>query len=86
MSLLRRLLTEAGRRAAQNPELRRAAARAAGEVYGKVAPKVENAGRHVVETAREASSEGGFTDDPLGYARRFRDRLLPPDDDRGDGR
>ncbi len=40
MSLLRRLLIEAGRRAAQNPELRRGAARIAGEVYGAVAPKI----------------------------------------------
>ncbi|EDP65917.1 hypothetical protein BAL199_03794 [alpha proteobacterium BAL199] len=82
MSLLRRLLLEAGRRAAQNPELRRGAARIAGEVYGKVAPKIENAGRHVVETARQTSSEVRATDDPLGFARRFRDRLLPPEDDR----
>lgn len=81
MSLLRRLLMEAGRRAAQNPELRRGAARIAGEVYGKVAPTVENAGRHVVETARRTSAEGRVTDDPLGFARRFRDKLLPPEDD-----
>lgn len=80
MSLLRRLLMEAGRRAAQNPELRRGAARIAGEVYGKVAPTVENAGRHVVETARRTASEGRVTDDPIGFARRFRDKLLPPED------
>ena len=82
MSLLRRLLIEAGRRAAQNPELRRGAARIAGEVYGAVAPKIENAGRHVVETAREASTEVRPGEDPLGFARRFRDRLLPPADDK----
>lgn len=80
MSLLRRLLMEAGRRAAQNPELRRSAARVAGELYGKVAPTLESAGRHVVETARETSAEIRPGDDPLGFARRFRDRLLPPDD------
>lgn len=83
MSLLRRLLLEAGRRAAQDPEVRRTAARVAGEVYGKVAPKVESAGRHVVETARETAAEGRFADDPVGFARRFRDRLLPPEDGRG---
>lgn len=82
MSLLRRLLLEAGRRAAQNPEVRRNAARAVGEVYGKVAPKIENAGRHVLETARETSAEVRPSKDPLGFARRFRDRLLPPEDDR----
>ncbi|GHD61508.1 hypothetical protein GCM10017083_48930 [Thalassobaculum fulvum] len=82
MSLLRRLIFEAGRRAAQNPEVRRTAARVAGEVYGKVAPRVENAGRHVLESARETSAEGRLTDDPIGFARRFRDRLLPPEDDR----
>lgn len=80
MSLLRRLLMEAGRRAAENPELRRNVARVAGELYGKVAPKIENAGRHVVETARETSAEVRPADDPLGFARRFRDRLLPPED------
>lgn len=82
MSILRRLLLEAGRRAAANPEVRRTAARVAGEMYGKVAPKVENAGRHVAESARETAAEGRFTDDPVGFARRFRNRLLPPGDDR----
>lgn len=81
MSILSRLLLEAGRRAAQNPELRRTAARVAGEMYGKVAPKVENAGRHVLESARETVAEGRLADDPLGFARRLRDRLLPPEDD-----
>lgn len=82
MSILRRLLFEAGRRAAQNPEVRRTAARVAGEVYGKVAPRVENAGRHVLESTRETAAEGRLSDDPLGFARRLRSRLLPPEDDR----
>lgn len=81
MTILRRLLLEAGRRAAQDPEVRRKAARMAGEVYGRLAPKVENAGRHVLESARETSAEGRFSDDPLGFARRLRSRLLPPSDD-----
>lgn len=82
MSLFGRLITEAARRAAQDPRIRAKAVEVAGEAARIVRPKLENAGRHIVETARETSGDGSFTDDPLGYARRFRDRLLPPDDDR----
>jgi len=81
MSLLTRMLAEAARRAAQDPRVRREAARIAGEAYGKVRPTLENAGRHVVESVRETASEVRPADDPLGFARRFRDRLLPPEDD-----
>ena len=82
MSLLTRLVAEAARRAAQDPRVRAKAAEVAGEAARRARPKIENAGRHIIETAREASTDGHFTDDPLGYARRFRDKLLPPDDDR----
>lgn len=82
MSLIRRLLMEGARRAASDPEIRRRAAQVAGEAYGKVRPKLENAGRHLAETARETAGEVKPGDDPIGFARRFRQRLLPPDDDR----
>ena len=82
MSLLTRLVTEAARRAAQDPRLRAKAAEVVGEAARRARPAVENAGRHVMETARETSDGGRFADDPLGYARRFRDKLLPPEDDR----
>lgn len=80
MSLIGRLAREAMRRAAADPRLRAKAAEFADEAVRRARPKVENAGRHIIETARETSSGGSFADDPLGYARRFRDKLLPPDD------
>lgn len=82
MSLLTRLLTEAARRAAQDPRVRAKATEVAAEAARRARPKIENAGRHIVETARETSTDGSFADDPIGYARRFRDKLLPPEDDR----
>lgn len=82
MSLLTRLMTEAARRAAQDPRVRAKATEIASEAARRARPTIENAGRHIVETARDASADGSFSDDPLGYARRFRDKLLPPEDDR----
>ncbi|SDF39778.1 MULTISPECIES: hypothetical protein [Thalassobaculum] len=82
MSLFARLAREAVRRAASDPRLRAKAAEIAGEAARRARPTVENAGRHIVETARETSSSGSFADDPIGYARRFRAKLLPPEDDR----
>ncbi|MDF1794187.1 MAG: hypothetical protein P1U88_19900 [Thalassobaculaceae bacterium] len=82
MSLLSRLVTEAARRVAQDPRLRAKAAEVAGEAARRARPKIENAGRHIAETARETADGGRFADDPLGYALRFRDKLLPPDNDR----
>lgn len=85
MSLLTRLVAEAARRAAQDPRVRSKAAELAGEAARRARPAVENAGRHIIETARETSTDGRFADDPLGYARRFRAKLLPPDDKDGRG-
>jgi len=82
MSLLTRLVAEAARRAAQDPRVRAKAQEVATEAARRARPKIENAGRHILETARETSDGGHFTDDPIGYARRFRDKLLPPEDDR----
>lgn len=82
MSLLSRLLSEAARRVAQDPRVRAKAAEVAAEAARRARPTLENAGRHIVETARETASKGSFSDDPLGYALRFRNRLLPPEDER----
>lgn len=76
----RRLLMLAARRLAENPEVRAKAAEAAGTAYRKAAPKVENASRHVAETFREARAEADPLDDPVGFAKRFRKRLLPPEE------
>ena len=80
MSLFVRLAREAVRRAAQDPRVRAKATQIAGEAVRRARPMVENAGRHLAETARETSTGGRFADDPMGYAKRFRNRLLPPED------
>ncbi|MFX4223960.1 MAG: hypothetical protein ACMVO3_25175 [Thalassobaculum sp.] len=82
MSLLTRLVAEAARRAAQDPRLRAKAAELAGEAARRARPTVENAGRHIVETAREHRVRDVSQTITLGYARRFRAKLLPPDDGR----
>ena len=76
----RRLLLMAARRLAQDPRVRQKAAETAEAAWSTTAPKVENAGRHVAETFRETREELDPLDDPLGFARRFRARLLPPDE------
>lgn len=78
--IVRRLLMEAARRLAQNPEVRQKATDAAGTAYRAAAPKVENAGRHISESFRETTGEGSVMDDPVGFAKRFKKRLLPPED------
>jgi hypothetical protein len=82
MSLITRMLAEAARRVAQDPQIRAKATEVAEEAVRVARPKVENASRHIIETARETSVDGSFTDDPIGYAKRFRNRLLPPEDER----
>ena len=77
--LAKRLMIEAARRMAQNPEVRRIASEAAEAAYRKAAPKVGNAGRHVAETFRETSADGSPLADPVGFAKRFRQRLMPPE-------
>jgi hypothetical protein len=78
--LVRKLLFEAARRLAQNPEIRQKATDAASTAYRHAAPKVENAGRHISESFRETAGEGSVLDDPVGFAKRFKKRLLPPED------
>ena len=76
---MRRLVLGAARRLAADPEIRRKAAVVAGTAYRKAAPKLENAGRHVAESLKETTAEGSALDDPLGFAKRFHKRLLPPE-------
>ncbi len=78
--VIRKLLFEAARRLAQNPEVRQKVGEVADNAYQKAAPKVENAGRHISESFKEAASEGGIVDDPLDFAKRFKNKLLPPED------
>ncbi len=75
----RRLLMLAARRLAEDPRVRQKAAETAEAAWNSTAPKVENAGRHVAETFRETREEVDLLDDPVGFARRFRSRLLPPE-------
>ena len=78
--IIRKLLFHAARRLAQNPEIRQKVGEAADNAYQKAAPKVENAGRHISESFKETTREGGIVDDPLGFAKRFKNKLLPPED------
>ena len=80
MSLIGRLMMEAARRAAANPEVREKAARVAEEAYRVAKPKVENVGRHIAESFRETKGEANLSDDPIGFAKRFKNRLLPPEE------
>lgn len=88
--IARRLLMAAAKRLAENPEVRRKAGEVAEtayqtakpkveDAYRRTRPKVENAGRHVAESWQETKGEGEFLDDPIGFAKRFRNRLLPPE-------
>ncbi len=79
MGILTRLIAEAARRAAEDPEIRSKAIGVAEEAARRARPKLENAGRHIMDSTRETSAEGSFTDDPLGYAQRLKRRLLPPE-------
>ena len=78
--ILRRLFLEGARRLAANPALRRKAVDTAETVYRRAAPKVENAGRHLAESFRDTEAEGNPLDDPIGFAKRFKNKLLPPEE------
>ena len=71
MSLLGRFLGHAVRRAAQDPRVRAKATELAGEAYRRAKPTIENASRHLVESARETAQDVKPTENPLEYAKRF---------------
>jgi alkylation response protein AidB-like acyl-CoA dehydrogenase len=77
--IVRRLFLEAARRIAQNPEVQHKAADMAAQVYVKARPKLENAGRHLSESARDAAAEHDPLKDPLGFARSLKKRAFPPE-------
>lgn len=76
--VVRRLLWEAVRRVAQNPEVQQKAADVAAEVYVKARPKLENAGRQISESARDAAREHDPLKDPIGFAKSMKNKALPP--------
>ena len=78
--ILRRLLLEAGRRLAERPEVRQKIADVAESAYQRAAPKVENASKHVAESFQETKRQTDPLADPIGFARKFKNRLLPPQD------
>jgi hypothetical protein len=78
--IVRRLLWEAGKRLAQNPEVRARATEIATDVADRARPKLESAGRHVSEIWRETTAEIDPRENPREFARRLKQRLLPPDD------
>ncbi|MBO6561294.1 MAG: hypothetical protein JJ959_12195 [Nisaea sp.] len=51
----------------------------AAQVYVKARPKLENAGRHLSESARDAAAEHDPLKDPLGFARSLKKRAFPPE-------
>lgn len=76
--VLRRLLFEAARRVAQNPEVQQKAAEIASTAYGKARPKLENAGRQISESARAAAQEHDPVSDPVGFIKSLKNKALPP--------
>ncbi|WP_193181505.1 hypothetical protein [Nisaea sediminum] len=76
--VVRRLFWEAARRVAQNPEVQQKAADMAAQVYLKARPKLENAGRHLSESARDAATEHDPLKDPLGFAKSLKKKAFPP--------
>ena len=78
--VVRRLLWEAARRVAQNPGIQQKAADVAAEAYLRARPKLENAGRHLSDSAREAAAEHDPLKDPLGFAKSLKKRAFPSEE------
>ena len=77
--IARRLILAAARRLASDPELRRQASKAARTLYRKAAPTAVSASRHVTNSFRETRAEANPLDDPVGFAKRLKRKLLPPE-------
>lgn len=75
--VVRRLFWEAARRIAQNPEVQQKAADIAADVYVRTRPKLENAGRHLSDSAREAAAEHDPLKNPLGFAKSLKNKAFP---------
>lgn len=72
------LIFEAAKRIAQNPEVQRRATELAFEAYQRARPTLENAGKQVAESMREALTEHDPRKEPVAFAKAFRRHLLPP--------
>lgn len=83
--IVRRLVWEAAKRLAQNPEVQARATEIATDVVARTRPKLENAGRHVSESLRETLAEVDPRDRPGEFAKRLKQRLLPPEPGGKDG-
>jgi hypothetical protein len=77
--ITRRLIMAAARRLASDPVLRREASKTAGTLYRKAAPTAASAGRHLADSFRETRAEADPLDDPVGFAKRLKRKLLPPE-------
>ncbi|MEO9899266.1 MULTISPECIES: hypothetical protein [Alphaproteobacteria] len=73
------LLWEAARRIVQNPEVQQRATDIAAEVYVRAKPKLENAGRQISESVRDAAGEHDPLQDPVGFVKTLKKRALPPE-------
>jgi hypothetical protein len=79
--IVRRLILEAARRFAANPEIQQKAAEVAEGAYRKAQPKLRNATAHISDSMRESVRDHDPMEDPIGFAKAFKNRLLPPEDD-----
>jgi len=74
------LLWEAARRIVQNPEVQQRATDIASEAYVRAKPKLENAGRQISESMRDAAAEHDPLQDPFGFVKSLKNKALPPED------
>lgn len=77
----KRLIWEAARRIAQNPEVQEKAATIAAEIYVRAKPTLENAGKQISESAKDAAQEHDPLKDPVGFVKSLRNKALPDDRD-----
>lgn len=73
------LLWEAARRLVQNPEVQQRATDIAAEVYTRAKPKLDNAGRQISESMRDAAAEHDPLQDPVGFVKSLKGKALPPE-------
>ncbi|WP_193171039.1 hypothetical protein [Nisaea nitritireducens] len=74
------LLWAAARRIVQNPEVQQRATDIAAEVYTRAKPKLDNAGRQISESMRDAAAEHDPIQDPVGFVKSLKNKALPPED------
>tara|TARA_R110002012_G_scaffold32055_2_gene95234 strand:- start:3465 stop:3710 length:246 start_codon:yes stop_codon:yes gene_type:complete len=72
------LLWAAARRIMQNPEVQQRATDIAAEAYTRAKPTLENAGRQISESMRDAAAEHDPMQDPIGFVKSLKKKALPP--------